>query len=93
MHGRETVNAAFLDLWAEDGLSGAERVRLLSHLCTYLKDRDIHALVAPRSAMMPTAAFLANLFIPAPQRFQIGVFPGPRSAPLTPPARWDLTIM
>jgi hypothetical protein len=36
---------------------------------------------------------LANLFIPAPQRFQIGVFPTPRSGPLTPPAWWDLTIM
>jgi hypothetical protein len=93
MHGRETVNAVFLDLWAEDGLSGAERVRLLSHLCRYLMDRDIHALVAPRSTMMPTAAFLANLFIPAPQRFHIGAFPASQSAPLTPPARWDLTIM
>lgn len=93
MHGRETVNAAFLDLWAEDGLSGGERVRLVSHLCTHLAAHDVHAVVAPRSAMMPTAAFLANLFIPAPQRFQIGVFPTPRAVQLAPPTRWDLTIM
>jgi hypothetical protein len=93
MQGRETINAAFVDLWAEDGLSGAERVRLLSHLCTHLMEHDVHAVVAPRSAMMPRAAFLANLFLPAPQSFGIGVFSTPRSVPLTPPKQWDLTIM
>jgi hypothetical protein len=93
MHGRETINAAMIDLWADDGLSGGDRVRFLSHLCTYLAERDIHALVAPRSAMMPTAAFVANLFMPAPQRFHIGVFPTSRMVALSPPKTWDLTIM
>lgn len=93
MHGRETVNAAMMDLWAEDGLSGGERVRLVSHLCTHLAACDVHAVVAPRSTMMPTAALLANLFMPAPQRFRIGIFPTSRSVALSAPKTWDLTIM
>jgi hypothetical protein len=93
MHGRELIHAAMIDLWAEDGLSFADRVRLVSHLCTHLAERDVHGVIAPRSTMMPVSALVANLFMPAPQGFHIGVFPGPGSGPLTPPTRWDLTIM
>jgi len=92
LQGREAIRAALVDLWADDGLTGAERVRLLSHLCFDLRERDVHAVVAPRSAMMPTAAFLANLFMPAPQNFRIGVFLTPRTIPLAPPKTWSLEI-
>jgi hypothetical protein len=34
LHGREPVRTALIDSWADDGLTGAERVRLLSHLCS-----------------------------------------------------------
>jgi hypothetical protein len=34
LQGREPVRTALIDLWADDGLTGAERLRLLSHLCT-----------------------------------------------------------
>ena len=93
MQGRELINSAMIDLWADEGLSFADRVRLLSHLCTHLAARDVHAVIAPRSATMPAAAFVANLFMPAPQGFLIGVFSTSRSVPLSPPKTWDLTIM
>jgi hypothetical protein len=93
MHGRELIQAAMIDLWADDGLGFTDRVRFLSHLCTHLAERGVHAVIAPRSAMMPTAAFVANLFMPAPQGFHIGAFSTPHSVPLSPPKTWDLTIM
>jgi hypothetical protein len=93
MQGRELIHAALIDLWADDGLSFADRVRLLSHLCTHLAERDVHAVIAPRSAMMPVPAFVANLFMPVPQGFLIGVFSTSRSVALSPPKTWDLTIM
>ncbi len=92
LQGRETIRAALVDVWADDGLTGAERVRLLSHLCTDLRERDVHAVIAPRSAMMPAAAFVANLFIPATQHFRIGVFFTPRSVPLSPPKTWSVEL-
>ena len=93
MQGRELVQAAMIDLWADEGLGFAERVRLLSHLCTHLAERGVHAVIAPRSAMMPAGAFVANLFMPAPQGFFIGVFSTSRSVALSPPKTWDLTII
>ena len=93
MQGRELIQSAMIDLWADDGLSAVDRVRLLSHLCTHLAERGVHAVIAPRSAMMPAPAFVANLFLPAPQGFFIGMFSTSRSVPLTPPRTWDLTIM
>jgi hypothetical protein len=39
LQGRESVRTALIDLWADDGLTGAERIRLLSHLCTDLRER------------------------------------------------------
>src|SRR5712691_4568329 len=92
LHGRETVRAALVDLWADDDLTGAQRVRLLSHLCTDLRARGVHAVAAPRSAMMPSAAFVANLFLPASQHFVIGAFLTPRTVPLSPPKTWSLEI-
>jgi hypothetical protein len=93
MQGRELIQSAMIDLWADEGLSFADRVRLLSHLCTHLAESGVHAVIAPRSAMMPAAAFVANLFLPAPQGFLIGMFSTSRSVPLSPPRTWDLTIM
>ncbi len=66
MQGRERVLAAVIALWADDGLTGAQRVRLLSHVCNHLRERGVHLVTAPRCAMMPALAFLANLFLPVP---------------------------
>jgi hypothetical protein len=79
-----------MHLWADDELTGADRVRLLSHVCTDLRERDVHAVVARRCAMMPSAAFAANLFVPASQRFYIGAFPTGHAVPLAPPKTWNL---
>jgi hypothetical protein len=92
LQGRKPTRAALIDLWAADDLTGAEPVRLLSHLCTDLREQDVHAVVAPRSAMMPAAALVANLFVPATQNFRIGVFLTPRSIELSPPKTWSLEI-
>jgi len=93
MQGRELIQSAMIDLWADEDLSFADRVRLLSHLCTQLAERGVHAVIAPRSAMMPAGAFVANLFMPAPQGFFIGVFSTSRSVPPSPPRTWDLMVM
>jgi hypothetical protein len=93
MHGRGPIKAAMIDIWADDYLSVIERARLLGHLCAHLTKQGVHAVIAPRSAMMPAAAFVANLFMPAPQRFRIGLFSTPRSVPVAAPQKWDLTIM
>lgn len=93
LHGREPIRAMMIALWADDDLTGTERVRLLSHLCTDLRERGVHVVVAPRCAMMPGAAFMANLFFPATQHYRIGVFLTPRTVPLSPPKTWSLEII
>jgi hypothetical protein len=92
LHGRELIRAAMIDLWTDDDMTGGERVRLLSHLCAHLREQDVHAVVAARSAVTPATTFLANVFVPASQNFQIGVFPTRRSIPFTPPKTWNLEI-
>jgi hypothetical protein len=92
LHGREPICAAMISLWADDDLSGTECVRLLAHLCTYLRENDVHAVVAVRSSMIPTAALVANLFVPGSQRFRIGIFPTRHAIQLSPPKTWNLEI-
>lgn len=93
MYGRARVRTVIIDIWADDGLSSLERIRLLSYVCAHLMESGVDAVVAPRSAMMPAAAFVGNLFMPAPQNFMIGLFLTKHSAPLPPPKLWDLTIV
>jgi hypothetical protein len=92
MLGREPIRAATINLWADDGLSGLERIRFLSHVCTRLRESGVHAVVAGRSGMMPAGAFLANLFVPASQRFHLGVFPTARDVPLSTPGTYSLEL-
>lgn len=91
VQGRQLVRAATIDLWTDDMTSG-ERIRLLSHLCTHLREHDVHAVIAARSAVTPGTAFLANLFLPAANNFRIGVFPTQRAVPFTPPRTWNLEV-
>ena len=90
--GREPVRAALIDLWADDGLTGAQRVRFVGHLCNHLRERDVHLVAAPRSAMLPTAALLANLFIPMPEHFHIVVFLTRGGVAPSPPKSWSLVL-
>lgn len=93
LQGREPIRAALIDVWADDGLSNGERVRLLGHLCHYLRERDVHGVIAARSSMMPAAALMANLFVPATDHFRIGVhLMGGGEIPQTPPRTWSLLI-
>lgn len=92
LRGRELIRAAMIDLWTDNDMTGGERVRLLSHLCAHLREQDVHAVVAARCAVTPAAAFLVNLFVPAAQKFRIGVFPTQRSISFTPPKTWNLEI-
>jgi hypothetical protein len=89
--GQEPVRAALIDLWADDDLSVAQRARLLGHLCRDLRDRDVHLVLALRSAMMPAAAFVANAFLPQPAHHHfVALFPG--DIPLSPPKTWSLMM-
>jgi hypothetical protein len=90
--GREPVRAALIDLWADDDLPGAQRVRLLGHLCNDLRERDVHLVLALRSAMMPAAAFAANFFLPAPAHAHMAAFFAKAGVPLSPPKSWHLMM-
>jgi hypothetical protein len=92
LQGREPVRTALIDLWADDGLSNTQRVRMIGHLCHYLRERDVHGVFAARSAMMPTGALTTNLFVPATDHFRIGVHLISRELPLTLPKTWSLLI-
>jgi hypothetical protein len=91
MQGRERVLAAVIALWADDGLTGAQRVRLLGHVCSHLRERGIHLVTAQRCAMMPASAFAANLFFPVPGPWRlVALWP---KVPLTLPRTWSLLVM
>jgi hypothetical protein len=92
LQGREPIRAALIDVWADDGLSTGERVRLLGHLCNHLRERDVHGVIAARSSMMPAAALMANLFVPATDHFRIGIHLIGTEIPQTPPKTWSLLI-
>jgi hypothetical protein len=92
LHGREVIRCAYIDLWAHDDLNFAERVRLVGHLCAYLRANGVHGVIAARSATMPTSALLANLFVPGAQHFQIGIFPTKLTPDLSPPKTWSFEI-
>jgi hypothetical protein len=91
-YGRSPVRAAAMDLWADDGLTGPQRVAMLSHVCNHLRERDVHILLAVRCAMIPAGVFVANLFLPPIAQLHVVALstrPGP--AP-TPPKTWSLVL-
>jgi hypothetical protein len=91
LQGRQPVRTALIDLWADD-LTGGQRVRLLGHLCNDLRTRDVHLVLALRSAMMPAAAFAANAFLPLPaQTHMIALYPT-SGLSLSPPETWSLVM-
>jgi hypothetical protein len=90
--GRKMMRCAFIDLWAHDDLNAVERLRLVAHLCRQLRTTGTDAVIAPRSATMPTGALLANLFLPAAQHFRIGIFQTRRTPDLAPPKSWSFEI-
>ena len=93
MQGRERVLTAVIGLWADDGLTGVERVRLLGHVCKHLRERGVHFVVAARCAMMPASAFLANLFLPVPGPWRLVALWSRPAVPLPLPKTWSLLVM
>jgi hypothetical protein len=93
MHGRERILGAVIALWADDGLAGMQRARLLGHVCNHLRQNGVHLVVAQRSAMMPASAFVANLFAPIPAPWYLGAVLTPAATPLTLPKTWGLLVM
>jgi hypothetical protein len=91
-HGREPLRTALIDLWADDGLTWPEVVSLLGHLCKDLRRRDIDLVLALRSAMMPRAAMLANMFLPLPSHAHMCVLFPKTGADLSPPRTWSLVL-
>jgi hypothetical protein len=90
-HGRRPLRAALIDLWADDGMTGAQRARLLAHVCNSMRRRDVDVVLALRYAMMPWAAFAANLFVPYPAiGHVVALFPGRMRFSL--PRTWSLII-
>jgi hypothetical protein len=93
MHGRERILGAVISLWADDGLSGMQRARLLGHVCNHLRQNGVHLVVAQRCAMMPASAFVANLFVPIPAPWYLAAVLTPNAPPLTFPKTWGLLVM
>ena len=91
-HGREPIRAAMIELWADDGLTGVQRVRLLGHVCNHLRARDVHIVLALRCAMMPETAFLANLFLPPITQIRIGALSTRPERVPAPPETWGLPL-
>jgi GNAT superfamily N-acetyltransferase len=90
--GREPARTALIDLWADDDVTAAQRMRLLGHLCNDLRERDVHLVLALRSAMMPPAAFAANVFLPVPAPMRmIALYVG-SGVSLSPPKTWSLVM-
>jgi hypothetical protein len=89
MQGREPVQAAILDLWADDHLPAGDRTRFVAHLCHELRDSGVDAVVTPRSAVMPQAALVANLFVPVSDDFYVGVHMTPGSVSPSAPRNWS----
>jgi hypothetical protein len=52
----------------------------------------VHLVIAPHCAMMPTAAFLANLFLPGSEHFHVGAFLTRHTTSLSPPKTWSLLM-
>jgi hypothetical protein len=93
MQGRERVVGAVIALWADDGLSSAERVRLLGHVCNHLRERGVHVVTAQCCAMMPAPAFLANLFLPTPAPWHLVAVWTRTPVPMSMPKTWSLLVM
>jgi hypothetical protein len=92
LEGRQPIRTALIDLWAEGDLTAGQRVRLLGHLCNDLRERGVHLVVALRGAMMPTAAFVANLFLPASEHFRICAIFTRHRISLSVPKTWSLVM-
>jgi hypothetical protein len=91
-YGRSPIWAAAIDLWADDGLTGPQRVRLLGHVCNHLRERDVHVLLALRCAMTPASTFAANLFLPPTGQLHVAaLLTRPELAP-APPKTWSLVL-
>jgi hypothetical protein len=93
MQGRERIQSAVIGLWADDGLAGMQRTRLLSHVCNHLRQAGADLVVAQRCAMMPSAPFVTNLFAPIPAPWYLGAVLTPAAPPLTLPKTWGLLVM
>jgi len=90
-YGRQAVRGAAIELWADDGLTGGQRARLLGHVCNHLRDHGAHVVQALRCAMMPTSAFVANMFLPTAHMYLAALVTRPELAP-TPPKNWSLVL-
>ena len=91
-YGRAPVHTAAMDLWADDGLTGPQRVRLLSRVCNHLRARDVHILLAVKCAMMPASAFVANLFLPPLAQLHVAALSTRPGLEPAPPKTWSLVL-
>jgi hypothetical protein len=92
MQGREALHTAIIDLWGSDGLSLAEQTRFISKVCNILRAQGVDLVLALRSAVMPSPALLANLFIPQPAHaHMVALFPR-NGVRLTSPGTWNLLL-
>jgi hypothetical protein len=92
MQGREALRTAVIDLWGDDHLTLPEQMRLLGNVCEMLRAQGLDLVLALRSAVMPSAALLATLFIPQPAHaHMVALFPK-NGVRLTRPSSWSLLL-
>jgi hypothetical protein len=67
-------------------------MRLLGNVCEMLRAQGLDLVLALRSAVMPSAALLATLFIPQPAHaHMVALFPK-NGVRLTRPSSWSLLL-
>lgn len=76
VHGREPLRAALIDIYADGDLARLSSARFLGQACADMRERGFDLVLALRSATTPTAAFVANLFMPYPAEARLAaIFP------------------
>jgi hypothetical protein len=92
VQGTQPMEFALIDLCAMPGVGVATASQVFGGVCARLRDEGVGAVVCQQSAMFPTAALAANVFIPLPVHDQlIALFPQPH-VPLDPPRTWSLLL-
>jgi hypothetical protein len=91
-YGRSPLNAALIELWATEGLSASQRVRLLGHVCNRLREREVHIVLVLGCGLAPTSALAANLFLPPVPQLNVFALSTGRGPVPAPPKSWNLVL-
>jgi hypothetical protein len=92
LQGNVEMKFAMIDLCALPDVSPVTAARVFGGACAQMRDEGVDVVVCQRSALFPTAALIANGFIPLPGGDQlVALFPQP-DVPLESPRTWNVLV-